>query len=166
MRTMVILAGVLGLGAAAVGGASEPSRAHPGRDAGERLGARIEGAIKAEGPFFTAEERAVIERKCGYPAGSFDGFEVNINNGVLVCRGGKRVDDAEMRALLAVAEPRIERRVSAVMESAEVQGAIRAVADEATREALAAIDHGRIAREAAAAAREAARDARVEARRR
>jgi hypothetical protein len=128
------------------------------RDAGDALGVRIESAIKAEGPFFTAAERATIERKCGYPAGSFDGFEVNISNGVLTCKDGRRVDDADMRALMSVAEPRIERRVEAVMDSAEVQGAIRAVADEATREALAAIDHVQIAREAAREAEIAVRE--------
>lgn len=160
----VVAAAALGAGAVSAGaggGARGPGHA-AGRDAGDRLGQRIEAAIKAEGPFFTAEERATIERKCGYPAGSFDGFEANINNGRFVCRNGRTVDDAEMRALLAVAEPRIERRVEAVMESADVQGAIRAVAQEAEREALAAIDHGAIARmaarEAAKAAREASRE--------
>jgi hypothetical protein len=131
--------------------------------AGERLGARVGAAVKAEGPFFTAAERAVIERKCGYQAGSFDGMDANINNGVLVCGGGKRVDDAEVRALLAMAEPRIERRVRRVMESAEVQAAIRAVASEAERHALAAIDQAAMAREAAAAANVAAREARIQA---
>jgi hypothetical protein len=127
--------------------------------AGDRLGERIEAAIKADGPFFTAAERAVIERKCGYAPGSFDGYEANIRDGGFVCRGGERVADAEMRALLADAEPRIEARLEKVMESAEVQGAIRAVAREAEREALAAIDQSRIAREAAREAEKAAREA-------
>ena len=175
MRIIVVAAGcalvaaAVGVGSGAVqAGHPDPSAgAHAAaRDAGDALGERIEGAIKAEGPFFTDAERATIERKCGYPAGGFDGFEANINNGRFVCKNGRTVDDAEMRALLAAAEPRIERRVQAVMESAEVQGAIRAVALEAEREALAAIDHGRIAREAAAAAREAAREAEAEGRRR
>lgn len=164
MRTLAVLAAVVGLGAVAVAAGSGPVGAHPVADPGDALGARIEAAIMAEGPFFTAEERATIERKCGYPAGGFDGFEVNIVNGVLTCKGGKRVDDAEMRALLAVAEPRIERRVKTVMASDEVQGAILAVAEEAQREALAGIDQAKIAREAAAAAREAVREARAEMR--
>jgi len=172
MRIVVVAAvcGLAGLAAFGPGQASAGGRAQveghrAAHDAGDALGARIEAAIKAEGPFFTAEERVVIERKCGYPAGSFDGFEVNISNGVLTCRGGRRIDDAEMRALMAVAQPRIERRVKAVMESAEVQGAIRAVADEATREALAAIDHAGIAREAAREAEIAMRQAQAEIRR-
>ncbi len=170
---IVVVAAVCGLaglaafgpGSASAGGRAQGEARVAVRDAGDRLGERIEAAIKADGPFFTAEERAVIERKCGYPAGSFDGFEVNINNGALTCRDGKRVDDAEMRALLAAAEPRIERRVEAVMESAEVQGAIRAVAEEAERHALAAIDHAKIARHAAREAEKAARQAEVELRR-
>jgi hypothetical protein len=164
MRTVVVLAGVLGLGFVALGSGAASVWAQPARAAGDRLGARIESALKAEGPFFTAAERAAIERKCGYPAGSFDGYEVNLSNGVLTCKSGRRVDDAEMRALFAVAEPRIERRVQAVMESPEVQGAIRAVAANAERAALAGLDRAQIAREAAAAAREAVRDAQAEAR--
>jgi hypothetical protein len=166
MRTVVVFAAVLGLGAVALGGGAGGASAGPSRGGEDRLGGRIESAIKAEGPFFTAGERAVIEHKCGYAAGSFDGFEVNISDGVLTCKDGRRVDDAGMRALLAVAEPRIERRVERVMQSPEVRGALREVAHKAERAALAAIDHAAIAREAAAAAREAMREAQAEARRR
>ena len=176
MRIIVVAAGACVLAAAALGPGLAWAGGHKERGAeaaaeraaeaaGERLGERIEAQIKAGGPFFTAEERAVIERKCGYPAGSFDGFEANINNGAFVCRGGRRVDDAEMRALLAAAQPRIDRRVRTVMESPEVRGAIRAVAEEAERHALASIEHAQIARDAAATARRAAREAEAEARR-
>ena len=166
MRMMVIAAGcALVVSSVALGSGVADAEARPAsgaQAAGDRLGARIEAALKADGPYFTPEERATIERKCGYPAGSWDGYEVNVSNGVLTCRGGKRVDDAEMRALLVVAEPRIERRVNAVMESPEVQGAIRAVAEDAERQALAGIDQAAAAREAAAAAREAVREAKAE----
>ncbi|HEY0086914.1 MAG TPA: hypothetical protein VGB65_13540 [Allosphingosinicella sp.] len=169
MRMIVVAAGcALVASAVALGSGVADAEARPAggaQEAGDRLGARIEAAIKADGPFFTAEERTLIERKCGYPAGSWDGFEVNVSNGVLTCRGGKRVDDAEMRALLAVAEPRIGRRVETVMESAEVQDAIKAVADEAEREALAGIDEAKIAREAAREAEIAVKDAMAEVRR-
>lgn len=162
MRILVV-AGCAVLVAASLASGSGTAFADGGKRgaeaAGDRLGERIETAIKADGPFFTAEERAVIERKCGYPAGSFDGFEVNIQNGVLTCRGGRRVDDAEMRALMAVAEPRIEARVESVMNSAEVKGAIRAVAREAEREALAAIDQAALARHASREAEKAAKEA-------
>lgn len=168
MRKAVLAVAVLGLAGSAValGSGAGSASAHPGAAPEDKLGQRIEAAIKADGPFLTAAERAVIERKCGYPAGSFDGFEVSISNGVLTCRDGRKVDDAEMRALLAVAEPRIERRVRSVMESAEVQGAIRAVADEAQREALASINHEKIARETAEAVRKGMKAAEEAMRRR
>jgi hypothetical protein len=73
--------------------------------------------------------------------------------------GRQAVDDAETRALLAAAEPRIEARVEAAMEREDVKGAIRAVAAEAEREALAAIDHARVAREASREVEKAAREA-------
>lgn len=140
MRSALALAASLGVAAMlATGGAAAADRG-PAADAGDRLGAAIERAIKAEGPFFTAEERALVEAKCGYPVGSWDGFEANIRNGAFVCRDGRRVDDAEMRAMLARAEPRIERRVEAAMEREDVQGAIAAVAAEAEREALKAVE--------------------------
>jgi len=169
MRMFVVAAGcALVASAVALGSGVADAEARPAggaQAAGDRLGARIEAAIKADGPFFTPEEQAVIARKCGYPAGSWDGFEVNVSDGVLTCRGGKRVDDAEMRALLAVAEPRIERRVEMVMDSPEVQDAITAVAEEAEREALAGIDEAKIAREAAREAEKAVKDAMAQVRR-
>ncbi|HEY7808984.1 MAG TPA: hypothetical protein VIA98_01235 [Allosphingosinicella sp.] len=168
MRKFMVLAAVCGVAVSAVafGWGGGAASAHPGAAPEDKLGERIEAAIKKDGPFLTAAERAVIERKCGYPAGSFYGFEISITNGVLTCRDGRKVDDAEMRALLAVAEPRIERRVRSVMESPEVQGAIQAVAATAQREALASIDHAKIARETAEAVRKGLAEAEAEMRRR
>ena len=162
MRSALGLAAAGSLAMALSGGASaeEPAAA---KAAGDRLGAAIERAIKGEGPFFTPEERALVEAKCGYARGSWDGFEANTRNGGFVCRDGRRIDDAEMRAMLAVAQPRIERRVRAAMQREDVQGAIRAVAEQAQRQALQAVDQAKIARlaarEAEAAARAAAREA-------
>ena len=118
----------------------------------------IQRAIRAEGPFFTPREQAVINAKCGYAPGEWDGHDVNINNGVFRCRNGKRVDDPEMRALLDVAQPRIQQRVRSAMAQPEVEAAIRQVSENATRRAMASIDHARIAREAARSARRAAAD--------
>jgi hypothetical protein len=101
-----------------------------------RLEQAINRAIRAGGPFFTAGERTVIERKCGYGPGQWDGYDVNVSNGVFHCTNGRKVDDAEMRALLKVAEPRIAERVGAIMADAEVQGAIAALTQEATAQAL------------------------------
>jgi hypothetical protein len=166
MRVSAMVARAVALGLAALaGGGAAAVEASGTRAAGERLGVAIERALKAEGPFFTAEERAVVERKCGYAAGSWDGFEINIRDGALVCRDGRRVDDAEMRALLAVAEPRIEARVGAAMEREDVRGAIAAVAEEAGREAERAVAASRAGVEASLEAGEATRRAMAETRR-
>jgi hypothetical protein len=160
-RTLVSVLGILAgtmWAAGAAGGAAEAQAARA-QEAGETLGRTIDRAIKADGPFFTAEERAVIERKCGYAPGSWDGFEANMSDGVFRCGNGKRVDDPEMRALMAAAGRRIGARVEAVMESAEVKAAIARVSEEATREALAAVDHARIAERAARDAEVAVRKA-------
>ena len=110
-----------------------PAGATPADD---RLSQAINRELRAGGPFFTAGERALIERKCGYAPGQADGFEANISNGVFICSNGRRVDDPEMRAMLRVAGPRIGRRVGAVMASPAINAAISRVAREATDRAL------------------------------
>ena len=102
----------------------------------EALNRVINRALHADGPFFTAAERALIERKCGYAPGQYDGFQANISNGVFTCSNGRRVDDPEMRAMLSTAQPRIARRVNAVMRRPEVTAAIDLVAAQATERAL------------------------------
>ena len=106
-------------------------------DQGDALGTVISRAIHEGGPFFTATERAVISAKCGYAPGEWDGFDANIQNGVFHCENGKTVDDAEMRARLEVAQPRITARVNAAMARPEVRAAISAVARKAARDAIA-----------------------------
>lgn len=103
----------------------------------QALGTTINRAIREGGPFFTPAERAVIERKCGYSPGQWDGYDVNIQNGVFRCTNGRKVDDAEMRAILDVARPRISARVSNAMARPEIQAAIHDEAIRATRQALA-----------------------------
>jgi hypothetical protein len=78
----------------------------------------------------------VIERKCGYAPGAWDGFEANLSDGSFTCRDGRRVDDPEMRAVLRAAAPRIEARVEAVMARADVAAAIARVAEVAAARAL------------------------------
>ncbi len=102
-----------------------------------RLEAVIKRAIRAEGPLLLADERALIERKCGYAPGSWDGDSFQMTDGVLHCRNGRRVDDPEVRAMMDVAGPRIGRRVSAAMARPEVKAAISAVARAASAEAMA-----------------------------
>lgn len=134
--------GTIGLAAAGVLAAltAPVAPAAAQEDAGERLGATIEQRLRAEGPFFMAEERAVIERACGYAPGSWDGFEISFDDGVLVCTNGRRADGPEVRAVLAAAEPRIEARVARVMASPEVSAAIARVAGEAGAEAARAVE--------------------------
>lgn len=119
-------------------------KAAPDEDALDRI---IDRELHAGGSFFTPEERALIERKCGYAPGTWDGFQLNITNHVLICTNGRRVDDAEVRAMLRVAEPRIERRVNEIMSRPAVRAAIERVASAATaramREVRAELDRAR-----------------------
>lgn len=123
---------VLALALAGPAPASGPPEA-PGKD---ELSTLIDRNLRAGGSWFTPAEQAVIERKCGYAPGAWDGFEANLSDGTFVCRDGRKVDDPEMRAVLRAAAPRIEARVEAVMARADVAAAIARVADVAAAEAL------------------------------
>ena len=103
---------------------------------GEELGRMIEGRLRADGPFFTDQERAVIERACGYGPGEWDGFDFSASNHVLTCTNGRRVDSPEVRAVLDAAGPRIGERVNRIMNSAEVRRAIDRIVEEATADAM------------------------------
>lgn len=106
------------------------------KEADARLDVLIERGIREGGSFFTAGERAVIEAKCGYAPGSWDGFQVNMIGDVLHCANGRRVDGPEVQAVMRAAAPRIERRVQAVMRRPEVIAAMNRVAREAEVEAV------------------------------
>jgi len=132
--TLRLAASVL-LSATLLGGiGSEPAVAVQSAD--DRLSSLIQTGLRAGGPFFTSQERAVIERQCGYAPGEWDGHDFQMMNDVLYCKNGRRVDDPEVRAVMKQAQPRIGKRVNAVMESAAVQAAIGQVASEATEKAL------------------------------
>ena len=115
--------------------ASSPAAATEG-EAEARLEQLIHEGLREGGPFFEADERAMIERKCGYAPGSWDGFDANISNGVFHCSNGRRLDDGETRAMIARAAPRIERRVDGVMRRPEIRAAISRIAEQAAAEAL------------------------------
>ena len=121
-------------GAAVVAGLAGPAAADPRGE--QALDSAVERQLRADGPFFTAEERAVIERACGYAAGEWDSFGVNMQRGALICADGRRVASPEVRAVIDRAAPRIEARVRRVMASPEVTEAIDRIASEATAEAL------------------------------
>jgi hypothetical protein len=57
-------------------------------------------------------------------------------NGVLHCANGRQVDDPEVRAIMARAQPRIRARVSAVMNRPDVKAAIDRTGREAAARAL------------------------------
>lgn len=97
----------------ALAAAHAPAAAAPRDEGRDALSTLIDRNLRAGGSWFTPAERAVIERKCGYAPGEWDGFEADLSDGSFVCRGGRKVDDPEMRALLRAAAPRIEARVGA-----------------------------------------------------
>lgn len=113
--------------------------AQDGEESGNRLGRTIERAMEADGPWLLPAEQALIQRKCGYAPGSRDGESITMNDGVLICANGRRVDDPEVRAMMEVAGPRISRRVKAVMDSPGVRNAISAIADGAVQRALESV---------------------------
>ena len=105
----------------------------------EALGRTISRELRAGGPWFTAGERALVERRCGYAPGQWDGFEVSISNDALICRDGRRVEDPGVRAMLREASPRISARVRGVMARPAVRNAIDRGARLATERALAQV---------------------------
>ena len=157
-RAGVFAVGVAALAAAAASGGGAASAAPAGREAhrdgradeaGRRIERIVDAGIRGGGPFFTAEERAVIERACGYDAGSFDGFSANMRNRTFVCSNGRTVDTPEIRAVMAAAGPRIEERVRRTIGSAEFREAVDAVARDATAEAMRAVRESGVAERAA-----------------
>ena len=133
MKTLLALAALLA-------GATPAAAAGP--EHRDPLGTVISDAIHEGGSFFTASERALIERKCGYRPGEWDGLSISINNGVLTCGNGRKVDDPEVRAMLKVVTPRISARVAKAMAKPEVQEAIRQVASESAQRALQNLANG------------------------
>jgi hypothetical protein len=123
----------LALALAAAAAAPVQARAEAEQD---ELSALIDRELRSGGSWFTPAERGVIERKCGYAPGTWDGFEANLSRGTFVCRDGRVVDDPEVRAVLRAAAPRIEARVGAVMERADVAATIARVAGAAAARAL------------------------------
>jgi hypothetical protein len=130
--TAVALAWVGGIGGSAAAMASGSKN-----ESKQQLNLVIQRAIRADGPLFTPAEQAVINAKCGYAPGQWDGYQFSMTGDVLICTNGKRVDDPEVHALMEVAGPRIGRRVSAAMARPEVNEAIARVADEAAHKAMA-----------------------------
>ena len=101
-----------------------------------RLDRLVDKAIAEGGPFFTPNERQVIERACGYAPGTWDGFQVDMVESVFVCTNGRRVSSPQVRAVMAAASPRIDAHVDAVMDRPEIVAAMEQVEREAEAKQL------------------------------
>lgn len=139
MKAALSSAATLAALALALAAPSAPAAAW-GVEGEEALSALINRELRAGGSWFTPAERRVIEAKCGYRPGEWDGFEARLTNGEFHCTNGKVVGDAEMRALIRAAGPRIDKRVKTVMGRADVRAAISRVAAAAAAEAMREVE--------------------------
>ncbi len=115
---------VLALASAACIGPSAAGAA-PGQSeaaAEAKLDRLIDSAIDGH-QFFTPEERAMIERACGYAPGSWNGLQVNMIGDTFYCTNGRRVSSREVRAVMAAVSPRIDAFVDSVMRRPDIVAA-------------------------------------------
>jgi hypothetical protein len=138
MKTMAAAAAASLLAITGAGAAPGPrTGAQADAQAEAGLSALVSGAIREGGSFFTPKERAIIEAKCGYAPGEWDGIESSMIDSAFRCTNGRTVDDPEIRAVMRAAAPRIEARVHNVMNRPDVKAAIERVAAEAAARAMA-----------------------------
>ena len=105
-----------------------PAAAAPGEEAGRKL-----AGPKAS--IFTDGERAVVAARCGYGA-EWNGRNVVMNDGVLICSNGRRVNDPEVRAITARVGERVRVRVREAIDQAQVARTISRRAREQVRERM------------------------------
>lgn len=127
-RSLLTCAGVAAVLIAAASPAVARGESRQLARAEARLERALVEALRAEGPFFNAEERALVEQACAYPAGSWNGYEFSMTDGVLHCTNGRDVDSPEVRAMMEAAAPRIGRRVAEAIAQPEVRSALAAAA--------------------------------------
>jgi len=125
----IVAASGLALAVAAMGLAS-PSLAKPDHNG---VGRVVAEAIEREGPMITDAERATIRAKCG---GGEEGDSITSRDGVLICKNGRRVDDPEVRAIVARVGDRAAAHVASVMARPQVRQALSGEALRAARAAL------------------------------
>lgn len=101
----------------------------------DSVSAAVRKAGEKREPIITASDRALIARKCGYASPEAE-HNTNFSKGALVCEDGRRVEDAETRALAARVSKRAREYVEAVMRDPAVRRAIDGTATRAAREAL------------------------------
>ena len=136
-----------------------PSASAARNQEGEALGRLVNRELRADGPFFTEAERALVARKCGYAPGEWAGFEANISNNVLTCSNGTCQEEAKL-APERRRVPAEDRRHCEICAGSDNQHAVDAFVKRAlerkhtrlvviggspsTREQLAALLKGRI----------------------
>lgn len=114
---------VLAVATAALIGPSAVGAAGQSRAAAEaKLDRLVDAAIDGH-QFFTPNERAVIERACGYAPGEWNGRQVNEIGDVFYCTNGRRVSSPEVRSVMAAVSPRIDAYVDSVRRRPEVVAA-------------------------------------------
>lgn len=113
---------VLVIAAAALIGPSSLAAGQSQAAAEAKLDRLIDAAIDGH-QFFTAKERAVIERACGYAPGTWNGVQVNMIGNEFYCTNGRRVSSPEVRAVMAAVSPRIDAYVDSVMRRPDVVAA-------------------------------------------
>lgn len=102
-----------------------------------RLNTAVEREMAAQGPIVTADDRALIARKCGYGANEARNNNLNIGNDMMHCANGKRVPmDSELRAMSKRVSDRANRHVDRALKSASVALAMAEVTHEATERAM------------------------------
>ena len=105
-----------------VGAAGQHSPAAKAAEA--KLDHLIDSAIDSH-QFFTPQERAVIERACGYRPGEWSGVQINMGGDTYFCTNGRQVHSPEVRAVMAEVSPRIDAYVDSVMRRPDVIAAQR-----------------------------------------
>lgn len=112
-----------------------PASAHESAEA--RLSDAVEREMAAQGPIVTAQDRALIARKCGYSANETRNDNVNIGNDTMHCANGKRVPmDSELRAMSNRISDRANRHVDRALKSASVARATAEIARQASERAM------------------------------
>lgn len=85
-------------------------------------------------PLLLPDEIALIERRCGDAPDTEGGESIILSDGILICGDGRRIDDPEVRAMVAVLSPRISSRLQrlsalSALSNGSLERALGAVRD-------------------------------------
>jgi hypothetical protein len=133
----------------------------------------IGAAVERHTPksWFTPEQKAFIEAKCGVDVDSHQ-RSLNIQNSVMTCPDGRTVSDPYVKVMSDDVSRRANEFARNIMKQADVQRAIALSTSEHVRKAIAdanidarvaeAMAHADVARKASAQARRALADANID----